>query len=48
MKIAIELQYYHARVNEHYEEYLNTQKIWIKLQKYLVENSAQEDKIEIH
>jgi len=35
MKIAGELQYYHAKVHNHYEDFLETQRIWSKLQSYL-------------
>lgn len=38
MKVLVELEHYHKNVKKHYAAFIQTQKIWDKLQRFLVEN----------
>jgi hypothetical protein len=41
MNIAIELDKYHRNVKKHYTEYLEIQRIWVKICNYLYLNAGQ-------
>mgnify|MGYP000888388118 FL=1 len=39
MKILTELECYHKNVEDHYQQYLKTQELWLKICKFLIESN---------